>query len=332
MTQSEGAGTAGPWPKARLFGVEGYRRDGPHVDADHGQNQARAHTVDEPLPGTCRLYVTPRGLTTSTIYHEAGPFDLEFDFVDHAFIVRDGRGETRLVRLEPRTVASFYSEVMGHLDAMGLPVSIHETPSEVEDPVPFPDDVVHASYDGDAAARFAQVLNQSTRVLTEFRSRFRGKCSPVHFFWGSFDLAVTRFSGRPAPPHPGGIPGLPDWVTREAYSHEVYSCGFWPGGASSPAAAYYAYAYPTPEEYSGVGVRPSAAFWSPEMGEYFLPYDAVQGSEQPDATLLSFVESTYEGAADLAGWDRDALEVGIGMRSRCRRASRMNSVTRHRSI
>jgi hypothetical protein len=258
------------------------------------------------------LYVTPVGMTTSTIYHGTRAFDVEFDLVAHELVIRDDRNSHRTLSLEPRTVASFYEEFMGTLDDMGLPVDIRAFPNEVEDPIPFPEDTVHASYDPDAATRFSRVLNQSVRVFTEFRTRFLGKTSPIHFFWGSFDLAVTRFSGRTAPPHPGGIPGLPDWVTREAYSHEVYSCGFWPGSAASPAAAFYAYAYPVPDGLGRARVAPEAAFWSDEMGEFFLPYEAVRTAEDPDAALTAFLESTYDAVADLAAWDRDALEVPEG--------------------
>ena len=258
------------------------------------------------------FYVTPSGLTTSTIYQGTGQFDIEFDFRDHALTVRTGTGDRRRMRLEPRTVASFYHELTRHLDDLGIAVQIHPVPNEVEDPIPFPEDDVHGSYDPDAVTRFAQVLNQSVRVFSGFRAGFLGKCSPVHFFWGSFDLAVTRFSGREAPPHPGGIPGLPDWVTREAYSHEVYSCGFWPGGAASPAAAFYAYAYPVPEGLGDTSVQPAGAFWSAEMGEYFLPYDAVRSATDPDEALTRFLLSTYDAVAVQADWNRKALEVPEG--------------------
>lgn len=258
------------------------------------------------------LYVTPRGLTTSTLYQGTGQFDIEFDFHDHLVTVRTGQGEQRTVSLEPRTVASFYGELMGHLNELGFTLPINETPNEVADPIPFPEDTTHQSYDPEAVARFSQALNQTARVFTEFRARFLGKCSPVHFFWGSFDLAVTRFSGRGAPRHPGGIPALPDWVTREAYSHEVYSCGFWPGGESSPAPAYYAYAYPTPEGLGDASVRPSETFWSGEMGEFFLPYEAVQTTANPDEKLMEFMETTYRAAAELASWNTSELEVPDG--------------------
>ena len=258
------------------------------------------------------LYVTPTGLTSSTIHHGPHSFDLEFDFLDHEFRIRDGAGRRRSASLEPRTVASFYEEVMGHLDDLDLRVDIYEVPSEVEDPIPFSEDVEHSAYDADAASRFTQILNQSVRVFSRFRAQFLGKSSPTHFFWGSFDLASTRFSGRAAPPHPGGIPGLPDWVTREAYSHEVYSCGFWPGGAANPAPAYYAYAYPVPDGLGDFPDLPEGAFWSADMGEFFLPYEAVRTASDPDEVLTSFLDGTYEAVAQLAEWDRGALEVPPG--------------------
>ncbi len=255
------------------------------------------------------LYVTPVGLTTSTMYHRAGAFDIELDFHEHAVRVRTDRGEHRALRLREQSVATFHADLMSALDDLGFSVEILEVPSEIPDPIPFDEDTVVGAYDPDAASRFARVLNSTTRVFTQFRARFLGKSSPVHFFWGSFDLAVTRFSGRPAPEHPGGIPGLPDWITREAYSHEVYSCGFWPGGEMSPAAAFYSYAYPTPDGFSSAPVQPAEAFWSEEMGEYFLPYEAVRTSSDPDAALRDFLRSTYNAVADLAEWDRDKLEV-----------------------
>jgi hypothetical protein len=258
------------------------------------------------------LYVTPTGLTTSTIHHGTRAFDIEFDFHQHVLTLRAGDGQRRTVALRPRTVASFHEEVLGHLADLGLPADIRDLPCELPDPIPFPEDTVHASYDPAAAERFSRALNLTTSVFSGFRARFLGKCSPIHFFWGSFDLAVTRFSGRRAPRHPGGIPGLADWVTREAYSHEVYSCGFWPGGAASPAAAFYAYAYPVPEGLGNAAVGPAEAFWSPEMGEFFLPYDAVRNAADPAGTLMSFLQDTYRAVADLAGWDRPALEVGEG--------------------
>jgi hypothetical protein len=258
------------------------------------------------------LYVTPRGLTTSTIHHGFRQFDIEFDLREHTLTIRGDDVRNRTMALRPRTVASFYEELIEQLEELGVPVRIYEVPSEVPDPIPFSNDTVHSAYDPASAARFAQVLNQTTRVFSEFRAHFLGKCSPVHFFWGSFDLAVTRFSGRRAPEHPGGVPGLPDWVTREAYSHEVYSCGFWPGGPQSPSAAFYAYAYPVPDGLGDAIVDPPQAFWSGEMGEFFLPYDAVRAAGDPDAALMSFLETTYHAVAERGGWNRTDLEVPVG--------------------
>jgi len=258
------------------------------------------------------LYVTPGGLTTSTIHYGSRQFDIEFDFRKHNLIIRTSEGQRLEIGLQSRTVASFYKELMGHLEELRFPVSIYDVPSEVPNPIRFPDDTVHSAYDGTAATRFALVLNQSVRVFSEFRAKYLGKCSPVHFFWGSFDLAVTRFSGRKAPEHPGGIPGLPDWITREAYSHEVYSCGFWPGGPSSPSAAFYAYAYPVPDDLDQASVAPPEAFWSGEMDEFFLPYDAVRTADNPAEVLMSFLQATYGAVADLGGWNRAELEVPDG--------------------
>ena len=300
-----------PWPQLE------YRDWGDTIETVHMWTQIVGKVRLELTPWTNHswhvpLYVTPRGLTTSTIHHESGPFDIEFDFCRHELIIRRDGDRRRVVELRPRSVASFYEEVMQGLAALELPVRIYEVPSEVADPIPFSKDTRHASYDSDAVHTFSQVLNHAVRVLSSFRARFMGKCSPVHFFWGSFDLAVTRFSGRVAPPHPGGIPGLPDWVTREAYSHEVYSCGYWPGSAASPGAAFYAYAYPVAEGLGDVPVEPAQSFWSAEMGEWFLPYGAVEGASDPDAALTAFLDSTYTAVADLAGWDRATLEVPDG--------------------
>jgi hypothetical protein len=197
---------------------------------------------------------------------------------------------------------------MAELGTLELPVKIHRTPNEIPDAVRFDRDEAHRAYDPEYASRFWRVLVQATRVLREFRARFVGKCSPVHFFWGAADLAVTRFSGRRAPRHPGGIPNLPDWVTREAYSHEVSSCGFWPGGGAIPHAAFYSYAYPEPPGYAESPVGPEAAFYSSDLREFILPYDVVRESKSPDDTLLEFLQTTYEAAADLAKWDRGSLE------------------------
>ncbi|HEX6745875.1 MAG TPA: DUF5996 family protein [Longimicrobium sp.] len=256
------------------------------------------------------LYVSARGLTTSAIaYGEAGTFEMEFDFVSHELVIACSHGGARTLRLEPRSVADFYAETMARLRELGIEVRIWPVPVEIADPIPFAEDTVHASYDPEYAHRFWRVLAQSTRVMTEFRGRFLGKCSPVHFFWGSFDLAVTRFSGRRAPPHPGA-PNVADSVTREAYSHEVSSAGFWPGGGPMREAIFYAYAYPAPDGFGEWKARPDAAKWSPDWGEFILPYDAVRTAADPDAALHAFLDTTYEAAAELARWDRAALERG----------------------
>lgn len=254
------------------------------------------------------LYVTARGLTTSAVPYGGRCFQIDFDFFDHRLLIDASDGGRRVLELSPRPVADFYQEVMATMGHLGMPVKIHGSPNEVEEPVPFADDQRHSAYDGDAAQRFWRILVHAQRVFQRFRARFLGKNSPVHFFWGSFDLAVTRFSGRPAPPHPGGVPNLPDWVAREAYSHEVSSAGFWPGGGPHPFPLFYSYAYPTPEGFGAAAVEPEAAFYSEELGEFVLPYDAVREAESPDEALLAFLESTYRAAADLAHWDREALE------------------------
>ena len=254
------------------------------------------------------LYVTSRGLTTSLIPHGHRQFQIDLDFVDHRLAVSASDGRSGAFSLKPQTVAVFYDRLMHELAALDLPVHIVARPSEVPSPVPFAEDEVHREYDADAARRFWQVLVQVDRVMRVFRARYLGKCSPIHLFWGAMDLAVTRFSGRPAPPHPGGIPNLPDRVTREAYSHEVSSCGFWTGTAPVDAPGFYAYAYPQPPGFADVSVRPEGAFYSAEFREFILPYARLRESAAPDDTLLDFMQSTYEAAADLGRWDRPALE------------------------
>jgi hypothetical protein len=254
------------------------------------------------------LYVTAHGLGTSPIPHGERTFEIEFDLVAHRLAIRTSDAREAVLPLEPQSVATFYRRLMHELDALALHVDIDRMPNEVADPVRFDLDETHAAYDRDAAHRFWGALVQADRVFKEFRGRFIGKCSPVHFFWGAPDLAVTRFSGRRAPAHPGGIPHLPDRVTREAYSHEVSSAGFWPGGGAIPYPAFYSYAYPEPAGFPEAAVRPDAAFYSPDLGEFVLPYDAVRQAAAPDDTLLAFLESTYEAAARLGRWDRDALE------------------------
>jgi hypothetical protein len=255
------------------------------------------------------LYVTARGLTTSPIPYGTRTFEIEFDFLAHRLAITTGEGRVAHVGLEPQTVAVFYARLMEALNGLGLHVRIHAKPNEVPEAIPFDRDDTHRSYNAEYAARFWRVLVQADRVLKVFRARFAGKCSPVHFFWGAADLAVTRFSGRPAPEHPGGIPNLPDRVTREAYSHEVSSAGFWPGGGPIAYPAFYSYAYPEPAGFAKAPVRPEGAFYSQDFREFILPYDTVRLAASPDDTLLEFLQSTYEAAARLASWDRAALET-----------------------
>jgi hypothetical protein len=254
------------------------------------------------------LYVTSRGLTTSPIPYGAHNFQIDFDFIDHQLIIQTNEGVIKTMALQPRSVADFYQELGTLLAELGFPIKIWTTPSEIADAIPFEKDHEHSAYDPEYAHRFWRALTQIDRVFKVFRARFVGKCSPVHFFWGSFDLAVTRFSGRPAPPHPGGVPNFPDWVAREAYSHEVCSCGFWPGGEALPYPIFYAYAYPQPQQFATATVGPDKAYFNPELGEFVLPYEAVREAESPDELLLEFLQSTYEAAANLNAWDRSGLE------------------------
>jgi len=263
------------------------------------------------------LYVTSRGLGTSPIPWDGEIFDIEFDFLAHRLNLQTSLGEQRWLPLKPQTVADFNHALMELLRQLHINVRIHEMPNEIANPVSFPEDRIHAAYDAAAAHRFWRALVQADRVLKTFRSAFLGKVSPVHFFWGGFDLAVTRFSGRRAPLHPGGIPGLPDAVTREAYSHEVSSAGFWPGNDAFPEAAFYSYAYPEPDRYAGSAVSPGARY-DKNLREFILPYDAVRSADDPDALLLDFLFSTYESAATHASWDRTALECDIGRPGRVR--------------
>lgn len=257
------------------------------------------------------LYVTVSGLTTSPMPYGSRSFEIAFDFLDHQLEIRTSDRQRAQVRLEPQSVATFYGRVMDALQGLGLHVRIHRRPNEVAHAIPFDRDDVHTAYDAEYANRFWRALVQADRVFKVFRGRFVGKASPVHFFWGAPDLAVTRFSGRPAPEHPGGVPNLPDAVAREAYSQEVSSCGFWPGGGPITHAAFYSYAYPQPTEFERARVAPSGAFWSREMREFLLPYEAVAGAANPDDTLLAFLQTTYVAAADLARWNRAALERDV---------------------
>jgi hypothetical protein len=280
------------------------------------------------------LYLTARGLTTSPMYFREQALQIDFDFVDHALRIQTGGtpavasldlkgrdsarpSSEKIIQLAPKSVAQFYREVMAALEELGTPVKINTTPNEVDPAIPFEQNDTDAAYDPEYANRFWRVLLQSDRVFKDFRAEFCGKCSPVHFFWGSFDLAVTRFSGRRAPQHPGGIPHLPDAVTREAYSHEVSSLGFWPGNEMMPEPIFYSYAYPAPAGFAEAKVRPAGARFDKQLKEFVLPYEEVRNAASPDAALLDFAHSTYDAASSLADWDRAALtEVKPDLHSR----------------
>jgi hypothetical protein len=249
------------------------------------------------------LYVGARGLTTSLIPYRGAAFELSLDFIDHQLVLHASDGSRKTLPLLPSSVADFYQEFMRMLRSAGIEVKIWPVPVEIPDPIPFQEDRIHASYDPESAQKFWRILLAVDRVFTEFRSRFIGKCSPVHFFWGSFDLAVTRFSGRPAPPRPGA-----DAMTREAYSHEASSVGFWPGGGDIKGAAFYSYAAPEPEGFRDSPVRPASARYAPQLGEFILMYDDIRSTDSPSAALLDFCHTTYEAAATLGHWDRPALE------------------------
>jgi hypothetical protein len=253
------------------------------------------------------LYVTARGLTTSPIPFGTQIFEIEFDFLAHELHLSVSDGASRVLKLRPQSVAAFYSEVMQTLRELRVEVDIITTPNEVADAIPFDRDEKHAAYDREYANRFWRVLVQADRLFKEFRGRFCGKCSPVHFFWGSFDLAVTRFSGRTAPPHPGGIPHLPDAITREAYSQEVSSLGFWPGNEQVPQALFYSYAYPAPEGFAKAKVEPTVASFHPQLREFVFPYEEVRRAHSPDEAILEFAQSTYDAASMLGHWEREAL-------------------------
>lgn len=256
------------------------------------------------------LYVSPRGLTTSAIPHKWGCFDMEFDFVDHQLRVRASDGGIREVALESKPVAEFYEQTFGVLRELGIEPRIQSHPNEVDPAIPFAEDYTHVSYDPNAAHLFWRQLTQAARVMGEFRAHFIGKVSPVHFFWGAMDLACTRFSGRAAPPHPGGAPNCGDWVMVEGYSRELSSCGFWPGGGEE--GAFYAYAYPEPEGFAEYPVAPAAAYYSQENGQFLLPYEAVRTAADPDRELTAFLHTTYEAAAERGGWPRASLEDDPG--------------------
>lgn len=258
------------------------------------------------------LYVTPRGLSSSPVPDKAGDIEVLFDFVDECVVAQSSAGAAGRFGLAPMSVAEFHARFVRLIQDVGGTAEFHGRPNEVADPIAFAHDQRVRPFDAGAVRNFHAALVSVQRVLQRFRTGFIGKVSPVHLFWGSFDLAVTRFSGRAAPVHPGGIPALPDAVTREAYSHEVSSAGFWPGGGPIDAPAFYSYAYPTPAGFAESRIEPSAAYWDAAAGEFILPYDSVRNAPQPDEELLSFLHSTYAAAASLGGWDRAALECPIG--------------------
>jgi hypothetical protein len=254
------------------------------------------------------LYPTPRGLSTGAMPYGMRTLDVTFDFLAHVLEMRTSDDRSRTLPLAPRSVADFYAEYVAALRTLGVDVALHAVPAEIVEAIPFADDRVHAAYDPDAAQRHFRILLSATRVLERFRSRFLGKASPVHFFWGSFDLATTRFSGISAPRHGGGVPNCPDYVMVEAYSRECASCGFWPGGGEMKEAAFYAYAYPEPDGFAQHDVAPAGAYYHPGLHEFVLPYDVVRKAPDPDAALLAFAQSTYDAAADLGRWDRVMLD------------------------
>ena len=257
------------------------------------------------------LYVTPRGLTTGPVHEPNGCFTQTFDLHDHRFVAESASGRRSDFSLEAMSVAAFFDRTRRAVEVVGGTFDIHGAPNELPEAVPFAEDTAHRPYDADAVACFRKALLRIVPVFERFRTGFLGKVSPVHLFWGSFDLAVTRFSGRTAPLHPGGFPNLPDAVTREAYSHEVSSAGFWPGNGGSREAIFYSYAYPTPDGFGETSVEPSTAYWDADLGEFLLPYEAVRTSDDPEATLTAFLQSTYDAAANLAQWDREAFDCPL---------------------
>jgi len=300
------APAAAPWPVLRLAEWED-TRDTLHLWM---QVVGKVRLALEPMVNhwwQVPLYLSARGFTTSLVHAGTTGIELELDVLAHRLRIATTAGEHREVALEPRSVASFHAATMAALEELGVPVAIRPVPTEVPVAIPFPEDEVHRSYDPDAAQRYWRVLLQAHRLLWQFRARYLGKVSPVHLFWGGNDLAVTRFSGRTAPRHPGGVPNCPDWVQELAYSHELHSCGFWPGG--SEEGSFYAYAYPEPPGFADWPVQPEAARYDRDLGEFVLPYEAVRTAADPDAMVLAFCQSTYEAVAELARWDRSSLEV-----------------------
>ncbi|MFQ3213588.1 MAG: hypothetical protein ACI9C9_001118 [Marivirga sp.] len=254
------------------------------------------------------LYITPKGFSTQAISYQEHTFQLDFDFKNHELLIQSSEAETQTIELRPRTVADFYTELFEKLSSVGIDVKIHKAPNEMDPAIPFAENTINKSYDPTAANAIWKAMIKVNGIFNKFRSEFIGKCSPVHLFWGAFDLAVTRFSGNPAPLHPGGIPNMPVAVMQEAYSQEVSSAGFWPGSKDSPIPVFYAYAYPSDSKFGEQKVAPSEAFYSPEMGEFFLKYEDVQKSDKPEKMLFDFLQSTYEAAVNISNWNRTKLE------------------------
>lgn len=254
------------------------------------------------------LYITPKGFSTHAISYQEQTFQLDFDFKNHELLIQSSQAETLIIELIPKTVADFYKELFEKLSSIGIDVIIHSAPNEMDPAIPFAENTLNKSYDPNAANTIWQAMLKVNSVFNKFRSEFIGKCSPVHLFWGAFDLAVTRFSGNSAPLHPGGMPNMPLAVMQEAYSQEVSSAGFWPGSKDSPMPVFYAYAYPSDSKFGEQKVAPSEAFYSPEMGEFFLKYEDVQKSADPGKTLFDFLQTTYEAAVNISNWDRPKLE------------------------
>ena len=254
------------------------------------------------------LLPVAEGLAMPPIAADGERFELILDLCAHAIVLRTSKGVRDTLPLQPTTIAELHRDLIAMLDRHGLPSSFNGRPNEIADAVPFAEDHAPRAYDRDSAERLRDALARIVPIFERFRAGFAGKSSPVHFFWGSFDLAVTRFSGRPAPQHPGGVPGLPDRITREAYSHEVSSAGFWPGGVTAAEPIFYSYAYPEPDGFRGSIITPGLARFDETLGEFVLPYEAVRTAADPESALTSFLQSTYDAAANLAGWDRAALE------------------------
>ena len=301
-------GCPSPWPELN------YQRWGDTLKTIHQWTQIVGKIRLQAMPWQnhswhTTLYVTSRGFSTGSMPYQSGLFEIEFDFESHLLIIHSTFRDEIHVELEGKSVADFYRELFFHLDSLGIHIDIYAKPNEMEEAIPFAENTVNKSYDKEAVINFWQAAVSIHNVFLKFRSRFIGKCSPVHLFWGAFDIAVTRFSGRPAPLHPGGMPNMPLEVMQEAYSQEVSSAGFWPGSDGFPEPIFYSYCYPTPAAFSAYSVEPKEAFWSEDLGEFMLKYEDVRNADDPEAILMAFLESTYTAAAETGKWDRKSLEL-----------------------